>query len=60
VRLTGKPGITGLWQVSGRSDLPFEKMVDLDRYYLEHWSLGLDFSILLRTVRVVLRHDGAY
>ncbi len=60
VRLKGKPGITGLWQVSGRSDLPFEKMVELDQYYLEHWSLGLDARILLRTVRAVLARRGAY
>jgi lipopolysaccharide/colanic/teichoic acid biosynthesis glycosyltransferase len=59
-RLKGKPGITGLWQVSGRSDLTFEQMVDLDRYYLEHWSLGLDLSIMLRTVLAVVRREGAY
>lgn len=59
-RLKGKPGITGLWQVSGRSDLTFEQMVDLDRYYLEHWSIGLDLSIALRTALVVLRREGAY
>ncbi len=59
-RLKGRPGITGLWQVSGRSDLPFEKMVDLDTYYLEHWSLGLDLSIMLRTALVVVRGRGAY
>ena len=60
VRLKGKPGITGLWQVSGRSDLPFEKMVELDRYYLEHWSIGLDASVVLRTVGAVLGRRGAY
>ena len=60
VRLKGKPGITGLWQVSGRSDLPFEKMVELDQYYLENWSLGLDVSVLLRTVGAVLGRRGAY
>lgn len=60
VRLKGKPGITGLWQVSGRSDLTFEQMVDLDRYYLEHWSLGLDMSIMLRTAVAVARRNGAY
>ena len=59
-RLTGKPGITGLWQVSGRSNLSFQKMVELDRYYLENWSLGLDASIVLRTVAVVLTRHGAY
>ena len=59
-RLKGKPGITGLWQVSGRSDLTFEQMVDLDRYYLEHWSLGLDLSIMLRTALVIVKRRGAY
>ena len=59
-RLKGRPGLTGLWQVSGRSDLPFEKMVSLDTYYLEHWSLGLDLSIVLRTAAVVVRGKGAY
>lgn len=60
VRLKGKPGITGLWQVSGRSDLPFERMVDLDSYYLQHWSLGLDVSIIARTAVALVRGGGAY
>jgi exopolysaccharide biosynthesis polyprenyl glycosylphosphotransferase len=59
-RLKGKPGITGLWQVSGRSDLTFEQMVDLDRYYLENWSFGLDVSIMLRTGLAIARRSGAY
>ena len=59
-RLRGKPGITGLWQVSGRSDLTFAQMVELDRHYLENWSLGLDLSIMLRTVLAIVRRDGAY
>jgi exopolysaccharide biosynthesis polyprenyl glycosylphosphotransferase len=60
VRLRGKPGITGLWQVSGRKDLHFEEMVNLDRQYLDNWSLGMDLSILKRTVSVVLARKGAY
>ncbi len=60
VRLRGKPGITGLWQVSGRKDLCFEDMVNLDRQYLDNWSLGMDLSILRRTVSVVLARKGAY
>lgn len=56
--LTVKPGITGLAQVSGRSDLMFEEEVKLDVYYLENWSLLLDFSILLRTPLAVLKHRG--
>lgn len=53
--LTIKPGITGLAQISGRSDLPFEEEVRLDTYYIENWSLWLDIKILVKTVFVVLR-----
>jgi lipopolysaccharide/colanic/teichoic acid biosynthesis glycosyltransferase len=60
IRLRGKPGITGLWQVSGRKDLEFDDMVRLDRQYLENWSIGLDLNVLLRTVSVVLARRGAY
>ncbi len=59
-RLEVLPGITGLWQVSGRSDLTFDEMVMLDIYYGENWSLGLDLSIILRTVPQVLFAEGAY
>jgi exopolysaccharide biosynthesis polyprenyl glycosylphosphotransferase len=59
-RLTTSPGITGLWQVSGRSDLTFDEMVLLDIYYVEKWSLTLDMSILLRSIPAVLRGRGAY
>ena len=59
-RLKGLPGITGLWQVSGRSDLSFEEMVKLDRYYLDNWSIRLDLSIILRTFVAVLTRNGAY
>jgi exopolysaccharide biosynthesis polyprenyl glycosylphosphotransferase len=59
-RLLVKPGITGLWQVSGRSDLSWEETVELDVRYVENWSLGLDLTILWRTVRAVLRSAGAY
>jgi lipopolysaccharide/colanic/teichoic acid biosynthesis glycosyltransferase len=59
-RLTVSPGITGLWQVSGRSDLTFDEMVLLDIYYVENWSLTLDLSILLRSLPAVLRGRGAY
>lgn len=54
-----KPGITGLWQVSGRSDLPFEGRVDLELYYAQNWSLWLDLRILFKTVAVVLFGRGA-
>ena len=59
-RLRAKPGITGLWQVSGRSDLGFEDMVMLDCRYVDVWSLSLDFSIMAKTVFVVLGGKGAY
>ena len=52
-RLDMKPGLTGLWQVSGRNRLPFEEMVRLDLYYIENWSLLLDLKIILRTVFVI-------
>jgi exopolysaccharide biosynthesis polyprenyl glycosylphosphotransferase len=59
-RLMARPGMTGLWQVSGRSDLSFDEMVLLDIYYIENWSLLLDFKILLRTIPKMLSGDGAY
>jgi exopolysaccharide biosynthesis polyprenyl glycosylphosphotransferase len=54
------PGITGLWQVSGRSDLDFDDLVRLDFLYLERWSILLDLSILLKTVPAVLSRRGAF
>jgi exopolysaccharide biosynthesis polyprenyl glycosylphosphotransferase len=59
-RLAVRPGLTGLWQVSGRSDLSWEETVRLDLHYVDNWSLGLDLGILLRTTRAVLGHSGAY
>jgi exopolysaccharide biosynthesis polyprenyl glycosylphosphotransferase len=59
-RLLVKPGITGLWQVSGRSDLPWEESVRLDLYYVENWSPLLDLTIMARTVSAVVRARGAY
>jgi lipopolysaccharide/colanic/teichoic acid biosynthesis glycosyltransferase len=59
-RLLVRPGITGLWQVSGRSDLPWEEGVRLDLHYVDNWSLLLDAQILLRTTAAVLRREGAY
>lgn len=59
-RLLVKPGITGLWQVSGRSDLSWEDTVRLDLQYVENWSLGLDLVVLAKTILTVLRGRGAY
>ncbi|WP_344170038.1 sugar transferase [Pilimelia columellifera] len=59
-RLLVRPGITGLWQVSGRSDLSWEEAVRLDLYYVDNWSLTYDLAILWRTVGVVLARKGAY
>jgi exopolysaccharide biosynthesis polyprenyl glycosylphosphotransferase len=59
-RLDMKPGLTGLWQVSGRNRLPFDEMVRLDLFYIENWSLLLDLKIILRTLPVMLRGDDAY
>jgi len=59
-RLAAVPGMSGYWQISGRSDLSFEEMVRLDLYYIENWSLSLDIKIIARTIGAVLRHEGAY
>jgi len=57
-RLDGIPGITGLWQVSGKNRIPFEEMVKLDIHYLENWLLWLDIKIILRTIPVMLKGEG--
>ena len=59
-RLLVKPGLTGLWQVEGRSDLPWSDGVYLDLLYVDHWSPLLDLVIIARTVRAVVRPSGAY
>jgi exopolysaccharide biosynthesis polyprenyl glycosylphosphotransferase len=59
-RLLVRPGMTGLWQVSGRSDLSWDDAVRLDLYYVDNWSLVLDLHIMWRTIGVVLRSKGAY
>ncbi|MHC8106472.1 undecaprenyl-phosphate galactose phosphotransferase WbaP, partial [Klebsiella pneumoniae] len=58
--LLSKPGMTGLWQVSGRSDVDYETRVYLDAWYVKNWSMWNDIAILFKTVGVVLRKDGAY
>jgi lipopolysaccharide/colanic/teichoic acid biosynthesis glycosyltransferase len=59
-RLEVPPGITGLWQVSGRADLSFDESVRLDLFYIENWSLAYDFYIVVKTVPVMLSGRGAY
>ena len=59
-RLEVTPGLTGMWQVSGRSNLSFDEMVMLDIYYVENWTPFLDLSIMLRTIPKVLSGEGAY
>jgi len=59
-RLEVPPGMTGLWQVSGRSALSFEEMVRLDLFYIENWSVGFDLSLLMRTIPAVIFSRGAY
>jgi lipopolysaccharide/colanic/teichoic acid biosynthesis glycosyltransferase len=55
-----KPGITGLWQVNGRADLPWEDSVRLDLQYVDNWSVRLDLLIMWKTLQVVLNGRGAY
>jgi lipopolysaccharide/colanic/teichoic acid biosynthesis glycosyltransferase len=59
-RLVVKPGLTGLWQVNGRSDLSWEESVRLDLRYVENWSFALDLQILWKTISVMMRGSGAY
>jgi lipopolysaccharide/colanic/teichoic acid biosynthesis glycosyltransferase len=59
-RLAVKPGLTGLWQVSGRSDLSWDETVALDLRYVDNWSPSVDLGILVRTVRAVVAGAGAY
>ena len=58
--LAVKPGITGLWQVSGRSDVDFHSRVEMDVWYTRNWNLWLDLVILVKTIKVVLFRNGAH
>ena len=58
-RLAHRPGITGLWQVSGRCELTYREMIEVDLLYIRNWNLWLDVSILLRTPKAVLSLRGA-
>lgn len=59
-RLKVKQGVTGLWQISGRSELNFEEMARLDLYYIQNWSIGMDLSIILKTIPAIVFSKGAY
>ena len=59
-RLLTRPGITGLWQVNGRSNLSWEESVQLDLYYVENWSISGDIVVLAKTAKAVMQGDGAY
>lgn len=58
--LTVRPGITGLWQVSGRSDVSYEERVQLDMYYIRNWTIWMDLQIILQTIPAVIKSKGAY
>jgi lipopolysaccharide/colanic/teichoic acid biosynthesis glycosyltransferase len=58
--LTAMPGLTGLWQVSGRSDTSYDDRVKLDMKYIHNWSISMDLKILFRTIPAVMKGDGAY
>jgi lipopolysaccharide/colanic/teichoic acid biosynthesis glycosyltransferase len=59
-RLLVRPGITGLWQVNGRSNLSWEDSIRLDLFYVENWSLTADLLISAKTLKAIVRHTGAY
>jgi lipopolysaccharide/colanic/teichoic acid biosynthesis glycosyltransferase len=57
-RLSINPGITCIWQVSGRNNIPFDRWMEMDMEYIDNWSLALDLKIILKTIKVVVRGDG--
>ncbi|HON52552.1 MAG TPA: sugar transferase, partial [Bacteroidales bacterium] len=57
-RLSMKPGITCIWQVSGRNNIPFERWMKLDLQYIDTWSLRLDFMLILKTIKTIIKRDG--
>ena len=58
-RFSVKPGLTCLWQISGRSNVSFDRWIELDLHYIDHWSLEMDLKILARTIPAVLKGTGA-
>ena len=59
-RFSVRPGLTGLWQISGRSELSFDRWMELDMQYIDQWSLGLDLKIIARTIPAVCLSRGSY
>jgi lipopolysaccharide/colanic/teichoic acid biosynthesis glycosyltransferase len=59
-RFSVKPGLTGLWQVNGRNNTNFDQWIENDLAYIDQWSFGLDFKILIKTIPAVLKGTGAY
>jgi len=59
-RMSVRPGLTGLWQVSGRADVDFDERIQLDMYYIRNWTIWLDFRIILKTLTVLVSKEGAY
>jgi lipopolysaccharide/colanic/teichoic acid biosynthesis glycosyltransferase len=57
-RLSINPGITCIWQVSGRNNIPFDRWMEMDMEYIDNWSLALDLKIILKTIKVVFKGDG--
>jgi len=55
-----KPGMTCIWQISGRSEIPFDKWMEMDLEYIDNWSLWLDFKILIKTIPAILSRKGAW
>ena len=58
--LSAQPGLSGMWQISGRSDTGYEERITLDTYYIQNWSIWLDLWIIIKTIWVVLKGKGAY
>ncbi|MDE6349649.1 MAG: sugar transferase, partial [Treponemataceae bacterium] len=58
--LSVQPGLSGMWQISGRSDTGYEDRIVLDSYYIQNWSIWLDLWIIIKTIHVVLKGKGAY
>ena len=58
--LSVQPGLSGMWQISGRSDTGYEERITLDSYYIQNWSVWLDIWIIIKTIYIVIKGKGAY